>query len=94
MGPATETIFFPIKIDVDPKAPLAEAATILSRQPGFRNAYHGPLVEDGKIHCVFVEWEGRDAVDAWTKCADAEGAKQKLMGLVDMEGGAGPLVSE
>lgn len=92
MGPVTETIFVPLKAGVEPTASLAAAGQLLARQPGFKNAYHGPVVEDEKFHCVFIEWADRAAFDAWAKSEDGESAKQGLMGIVDMGGGMGPSI--
>jgi hypothetical protein len=94
MSPAAEVIFFPVKPNTDPSELLSEAAQMLSRQKDFRAAYYGPLVEDGKIRCLVLEWKDRAAIDAWTKIHDALKAKELFEGVVNMEAGLEPFISE
>ena len=92
MGPAAEVIFFPVKPNIDPSELLGKATQILSAQKDFRAAYYGPLVEDGKIHCLVLEWKDRAAIEAWTKVYDAKMAKELFEAIVDMEAGLEPYI--
>jgi hypothetical protein len=94
MGPVAEVIFFPVKPNTDPSELLSQATQILSSQKDFRAAYYGPLVEDGKIHCLVIEWKDRAAIDAWIKVYDAQKAKELFEGVVNMEAGLEPFISE
>jgi len=94
MGPVAEVIFFPVKPNTDPTELLSEAAQTVSRQKDFKAAYYGPLVEDEKIHCLVIEWKDRAAIDAWTKVYDAHKAKELFEGVLNMEAGLEPFISE
>jgi len=92
MGSAAEFVFFPIKPDVDASELLAKAVQILSAQKDFRAAYCGPLVEDGKIHCLVLEWKDRATLDAWSKDHDTKMAQELYDGIVNMEAGLEPFI--
>jgi hypothetical protein len=94
MGPGAEVIFFPVKPNTDPSKLLSEAAQILYVQKEFQALYHGPLVEDEKIHCFVLEWKDRAAVEAYTKVYDAQKAKELSQGIINTEAGLEPFISE
>ncbi|KAF2468483.1 uncharacterized protein BDR25DRAFT_315966 [Lindgomyces ingoldianus] len=91
---AAEVVFFPVKPNTDPSELLSEATQIMSCQKDFRAAYYGPLVEDGKIHCLVLEWKDRAAIEAWTKVYDAQKAKELVEKIVNMEAGLEPFIRE
>jgi heme-degrading monooxygenase HmoA len=94
MGPVVETVFYPARPNIDPSPILAEISPVLARQPGFRSAYYGTLVEDEKIHCLVLEWADKAAVEAWAKPGtDAYRLKDRLMTVVNSEGGLDPFIS-
>jgi hypothetical protein len=92
MAPAAEVVLFPVKPNVDPTELLSTSTQILSAQQDFRAAYYGPLVEDGKIHCLVFEWNTRAAVEAWTRVYDKKMAKEVFDALVNMEAGLDPFI--
>jgi hypothetical protein len=94
MNPVAEVLFFPLKPNTDPSYLLSEAADILSRQDGFRAAYYGSLIKDENIHCLIFEWQDRAALDVWLKSYDTNKAKEAYDGMVNMEAGLEPFISE
>jgi hypothetical protein len=90
---AAEIVFFPLKPSSDASTILRASSTTWKKHPNFRAAYHGPLVEDPKIHCLILEWKAKEDLLAWTRNYDAEEVEKGKVALIDGEAGLEPFAS-
>ena len=89
-GSAAEIVFFPLRPNSNPQEILSRSTDSWGKHPGFRAAYYGVLVEDEKISCLVLEWDGKEDLIRWTGKYDVEAVERGKEELIDGEGGLEP----
>jgi hypothetical protein len=93
MGSIAQIMFYPPKQGVDPSSHgLDEAKHVLSRLPGAKAAYHGVVIEDEELHCVFVEFKDKASFENRTKDPGMKSAGDAFKATVNMEHGVEPFL--
>jgi hypothetical protein len=90
---AAEIVFFPLKPNTDPCSTFASSAAQWKAHANFRAAYHGPLVEDPRIHCFILEWKAKEDLINWTRNYDYKSVEEGKGKLIDNEAGLEPFAS-